>query len=121
MRHIRVILAAIIIGAILAVGTVQFHLAEGWSWTDSFYFTGTTITTVGYGDLHPTKPETKIFTVVYAIVAIGAFLFAITEITEGILKKRFENMFSFLTKSFNRKRKSNQTTLEHFVKEKFKS
>jgi len=36
-------------------------------WTDSFYFTGMTMTTVGYSDFVPTTPQTKMFTVVYSI------------------------------------------------------
>ena len=31
------------------LGTVGFHLVEGWSLTDSFYVTVQTLTTVGYG------------------------------------------------------------------------
>ena len=30
-----------------------YHHAEGWGWEDSIYFTTSTITTVGYGDLVP--------------------------------------------------------------------
>ncbi|MEM1536082.1 MAG: potassium channel family protein [Candidatus Pacearchaeota archaeon] len=113
MRHIRIMLAIIIIFALLAAGTIQFHFAENWSWIDSFYFTGATITTIGYGDITPTKPLTKIFTVVYAIIAIGTFLFAISEISEEILRRRFENMFNFLKSRI----KKNQKTLA-FMKRK---
>jgi len=116
MAHFKVILSIIIILAIVGIGTVHFHYAEKWSWTDSFYFTGMTLTTVGYGDLHPTKDSTKIFTVFYTILAIGAFLYAVSNLTEELFKKRFENMYNFFNRSFNgRKKKPNpQKTLHHF-------
>ncbi|UCD20555.1 MAG: two pore domain potassium channel family protein [archaeon] len=115
MTYAKVILSLIIIGAILGVGTIQFHYAEGWSWTDSFYFTGMTLTTVGYGDLHPTKDSTKMFTVFYTIAAIGAFLYALTNVTEELFKKRFENMYAFFRRRANNNKKIDpQKKLHHF-------
>lgn len=56
---------------VVGFGTVFYHEYEKWSWVDSFYFTVVTLTTVGYGDLSPTLPLTKLFTVVYLIVGVG--------------------------------------------------
>ena len=39
---------------ILLIGTVFYHLEEGWSWLDSLYFSVITLSTVGYGDFEPT-------------------------------------------------------------------
>jgi hypothetical protein len=44
---------------------------EGWSFVDVVYFALVTITTVGYGDLSPTKAGSKVFTMIYALVGIG--------------------------------------------------
>ena len=38
----------------VAVGTVTYHLLEGWSFLDSLYFSVVTLATVGFGDLTPT-------------------------------------------------------------------
>jgi hypothetical protein len=57
--------------AVLAVGTVFYRWQEGWSWLDSFYFCVVTLATVGYGDLTPTRPETKLFTVLYIVIGLG--------------------------------------------------
>jgi len=46
--RIRVVLLAVF-GAIV-LGTVMFHLLEGWSILDSLYVTAQTVTTVGFGD-----------------------------------------------------------------------
>ncbi len=58
----------------LGMGTVFYHHFEGWSWVDSFYFSVTTLTTVGFGDLHPTTDLTKIFTALYLFFGIGILL-----------------------------------------------
>ncbi len=60
------IYAAIVIG----IGATLYHWLEGWSWLDSIYFVVITLTTIGYGDLHPTKPVTKIITIFYGINGI---------------------------------------------------
>lgn len=59
---------------ILVSGTIFYHSAEHWGWLDSFYFSVTTLTTVGYGDLHPTTDVSKIFTIVYIFIGLGAIL-----------------------------------------------
>lgn len=58
----------------LAAGTVFYRLAEGWAWVDSFYFSVITLTTVGYGDLHPTTTLAKLFTVVYLFTGMGVLI-----------------------------------------------
>ena len=49
----------------LLSGTIFYSLQEGWSLVDAFYFSATTLTTVGLGDLAPTTTIAKLFTVVY--------------------------------------------------------
>ena len=62
------------LGGILLVGTVFYHLVEGWSWLDSFYFSVITLSTVGYGDFSPTMTISKLFTVVYIFLGISIFV-----------------------------------------------
>jgi hypothetical protein len=59
---------------ILISGTFFYHGIERWSWLDSFYFSVTTLTTVGYGDLHPSTDLSKIFTIIYIFIGLGAIL-----------------------------------------------
>lgn len=60
------IYAVIIIG----IGAALYHWLEGWNWLDSVYFVVVTLTTIGYGDLHPTKPATKLITIFYGLNGI---------------------------------------------------
>jgi voltage-gated potassium channel len=43
----------VIIIIIVLVGTVAFHVVEGWDLFNSFYFTTVTMSTIGYGDMAP--------------------------------------------------------------------
>ncbi|MBU1974985.1 MAG: potassium channel family protein [Nanoarchaeota archaeon] len=72
---------------ILLANTVVFHFTERWGWIDSFYFSGTTMTTIGYGDLVPTQPLTKIIITFDVLFSIGIFLYAITILGEMRLKQ----------------------------------
>ena len=56
---------------VVAVGTVFYASQERWHLLDALYFTMVTLMTIGYGDLHPTTPLTRGFTVVYALIGVG--------------------------------------------------
>src|SRR5215472_8517875 len=53
--------------AVTALGNVVGK-KEGWSPFDSFYWSFITATTVGYGDLRPTKKSSRIIAIVIALV-----------------------------------------------------
>ncbi len=61
----------IVVVIILGLGMIFYHFNENWSWLDSLYFSVTTLTTVGYGDLFPTTTASKIFTIFYIFIGLG--------------------------------------------------
>ncbi|MFQ6010263.1 MAG: potassium channel family protein [Candidatus Aenigmatarchaeota archaeon] len=72
---------------LLIAGTIIYQAIEGWEWVDAFYFTGITLTTIGYGDLVPTHATSKIFTVFFALVGIIIFFVALGNIMTIYLRK----------------------------------
>lgn len=74
----RVIYALGVLGAVVALGTLGFHLTEGWSLLDSVYFTVTTIATVGYGDLHPATKPGRIFAIGFIFIGVGTVGFVLS-------------------------------------------
>jgi voltage-gated potassium channel len=65
----RFLLALVV--SLLLSGTTFFTLVEGWSVLDAFYFSVTTLTTVGFGDPAPATAAGKLFTIVYIFVGLG--------------------------------------------------
>ncbi len=81
--------AASFIGVWL-IGGVVYHALEKWSWLDSFYFAATTITSVGYGDLTPSNPASKTFTIGYLFIGIAIALYALTIVGQYYVEKQYE-------------------------------
>jgi voltage-gated potassium channel len=81
--RIRVVFIAVI-GAIV-LGTIMFHVLEGWSILDSLYVTAQTVTTVGFGDLAPRTPFGRAFAVLFMMVSVGIVLYALTSTVQAIV------------------------------------
>ena len=80
----------IIMIAILLSGTAFFSLVENWSIIDSAYFCVMTIATIGYGDLAPSSPLSKIFTIIMALGGIGVFVGIVTKLAQGLTQSTIE-------------------------------
>ena len=72
----------------LVCATTFYSMVEGWGVLDSLYFSVTTLATVGYGDLHPTTPLSKVFTMVYMVLGVGVFVAFITKVTAHETRRR---------------------------------
>jgi len=76
---------------LIAFGTVGYMLIEGWSFLDSIYMTVTTITTVGYREIHPPSGKGMVFTIFLIVGGVGTMLYALGTgarvILEGELKE----------------------------------
>ena len=77
----------LILPTILFVGVIGYSILLNLTLLDAFYFTVVTISTVGYGEIYPTTPASKIFTSVIILVGIGALALALETATEEILKR----------------------------------
>ena len=78
----------IIFASILVIGTVSFSAIESISLSDAFYFVITTISTVGYGDVHPNTQNGKILAILIIILGVGTFLGVIANSVEMMLNFR---------------------------------
>jgi len=72
---------------VITLGAVIFHFLEGWTVVDAFYFVTMTATTVGYGDLTPSTPISKIITILYALSIVPFVLYAFTAVAKSQIEK----------------------------------
>ena len=87
LRRLLLGLFAFII--IVAIGTIGYEVIEGWSFLDSVYMTITTITTVGFREVHPLSDAGRIFSIFLIIGGVGGALYILTTIMGYILEGQF--------------------------------
>ena len=62
------------VAVILAIGTVFYSIVEDWTVIQALYFTVITLTTIGYGDLHPTTEFSRVFTIFFVLAGVSILL-----------------------------------------------
>ena len=88
----------------LFFGSIFYAKVEGWSLIDAFYFSFITLTTIGYGDLSPTTPLSKLFTVIYVIVGLGILLGFVETVAKNAIWRGKRNLDGADGKSTNNDR-----------------
>jgi len=82
-----------LLAAVLSVGTAGFVIIEGWNVFDAFYMTITTVTTVGYGEIHPLSRAGRLFNSGVIILGVATvlytFSFLMARLIEGDLQQRW--------------------------------
>ncbi len=95
MPHLRtrlVFIASAIAVTVLG-GTLGFALIEKCSWFDAFYFTLTTVTTVGYGELFPLSRIGRIFNSFLIFFGVTTMLLAIGGMTQTVIELELNQFF----------------------------
>jgi voltage-gated potassium channel len=72
---------ALLILAVTLGGTAGYVLIEGWSWWDGFYMTVITVTTVGFGEVHPLSKAGQAWTIAIILGGVGTFVYGFTQFT----------------------------------------
>ena len=70
----------------IGLGTLGFHLIEGWSFVDSLYIAAQTVTTVGYGDVVPVTAAGRVFATLFMLVGVGTVFYALTSVVQSIVE-----------------------------------
>ena len=80
----------VIVAILLLTGTIFYWSAEDWSIIDSLYFSVVTLTTVGYGDLHPTSDYSRIFTIIYIFIGLGVLVAFLSSLAQQYMAQKAE-------------------------------
>jgi voltage-gated potassium channel len=89
----RVLLLLVLITALLIIGTIGFHLIEGWTLFDSFYMTLMTLTTVGYGEVHPLSFQGRIMASALMLAGVAAVFISVGAMVDLIIKLELADYF----------------------------
>jgi voltage-gated potassium channel len=95
MAHLprRLALIAIALTLTLAGGTLGFVLIEHYPVFDAFYMTLTTVTTVGYGEIHPLSQAGRVFNCFLILFGVVTILLAIGAMTQTVIELELNQFF----------------------------
>lgn len=101
-RHsaLRLRLSLFLMVVVITLGTLGYRFIEAWNWADCFYMTIITVSTVGFGEIHPLSTSGRIFTAGLIIFGVGVIAYGIAGILETIF---FKQMMFFATKYRNQR------------------
>jgi voltage-gated potassium channel len=77
----------------LTMGTTGFIVIEHWSLLDAFYMTLTTITTVGYAEVHPLSHAGRIFNSFLILFGVTTMFLAVGLVTQTAIELEFVQYF----------------------------
>jgi len=89
----RVFWVLTLMSILLIFGTLGFHWVEGWTFFDSFYMTLMTLTTVGYGEVHPLSLSGRIVAVALMMGGVVAVFVSIGVLVDLIIKLELADFF----------------------------
>ncbi|HEX8709029.1 MAG TPA: potassium channel protein [Pyrinomonadaceae bacterium] len=84
--RLRLRYALYLLAGAIALGTLGFHLLEGWSFGDSFYATVQTVTTVGYGDVPPQSAGGRAFASLFMLLGVGTVAYILSSTVQTIIQ-----------------------------------
>jgi voltage-gated potassium channel len=102
-------LAFMLLVLVVLYGTAGFVVIEGWPAWDALYMTITTVTTVGYREIHPLSRAGEVFNLTLIVAGVGTVLYTLSAmmalLVEGALQNRWtqrrrERMLTQLDRHF---------------------
>ncbi len=78
---------------IIFLGTVGFSIVEKWNWLDSLYMTLITVTTVGFGEVHPLSENGRLITLLILAGGLITFSVGVSTLTRFVVEKELGTIF----------------------------
>ena len=81
------------LAALMVAGTLGFHFIERWTYFDSFYMVLTTLSTIGYGEVHPLSQAGRWFNVFLILIGVMLLFLLIGTLTQTLLEFELHSFF----------------------------
>jgi voltage-gated potassium channel len=75
-----------VLGALVGVGTIGYYVLEDMTLLDALYMTVTTISTVGFGEVHPLSHIERAFTIALILFGVSTMAWAAENTVEALLE-----------------------------------
>ena len=90
-RNLKFIGALLLL--VMAAGTTGYHYIEGWPWFDGFYMVVTTLTTIGYQEVHPLSHAGRVFNVFVILSGVSLLALGVGSLSQALLEFELYNFF----------------------------
>lgn len=90
----RVLAIGVVLTSAMVFGTLGFHLVEGWPLFDAFYMALMTLTTVGYGEVHPLSFHGRLFASFLMLVGVATVFVSFAILGDALLRLELAGYFS---------------------------
>src|SRR5437868_2802333 len=82
----RLWVVALVPVLLVIIGTLGYHVIEDeYTLFDALYMTVITLSTIGYGEIHPLSDRGRLFTIFLILGGVFAFFYSFTEIIRTIV------------------------------------
>jgi voltage-gated potassium channel len=78
--------ALAVLGTLVAIGTIGYHTIEDMIVLDALYMTVTTLSTVGFGEVHPLSHRGRAFTIGLILFGVSAVAWAAESMVQALLE-----------------------------------
>jgi len=91
IKQFRLALMALV--ALVVLGTLGYHILEGWNLLDSLYMTIITLATVGFKEVGPLDAAGKVFTITLIVFGVGIVFWAGASLIEAVIGEQIWHAF----------------------------
>ena len=81
------------LAVIFSLGVASFMIVEGWDLFDSVYMMIITLSTVGYGEVHPLTRAGKVVASLVILFGVGTFFYLAGAIVQLVIEGHIQNIF----------------------------
>ena len=85
MQLRRFVITLMVLVLLAAIGTIGYQYVEGWTLLESLYMTVITLSTVGFGELHPLSAAGRGFTMLLILGGVFTFFYAASEVIRSVV------------------------------------
>mgnify|MGYP005844403155 CR=1 FL=1 len=85
-------LAMLSLVSLILIGTIGYELLEGWNGIDALFMTMITLTTVGFGEVHPLDQNGRIFTIGLILMGFVSIGYIGNRFTEALIEGYFQQV-----------------------------
>jgi len=108
LRRLALVSGAVFIAVV--IGSTGFMLIEKFTLLEAVYMSLMTITTVGYGEVHPLSPAGRIFNSFFMLIGASTLFLAIGTVTQTVIELEFNKFFSL-----RRNKKMIDNLRDHYI------